>query len=397
MMKLEVLENGKEVVITSVRLVDIINEFRELESNITGKKKAKLRHSDFMTKVKKELEVLQSLGLGGQRNISQSSYINSQNKKQPCYSLNRDGMLQMLNSESTIVRAKTIEYINKLEQEVVELEVDNKELHQIAVSDEELKLREYKADCVRYSWKRIRPLLEQCTYKDIEEEVDNIIDFHTERLKKKDRCNYDTHTKANNTEYKQIVREHIYTILDSIYDNSRDSLLTMVVSNVKEELIKQRLATTNRSVGKIISNQENKIDEIEGYLRTFNPSIAEYNKIDCHGFSCNSTLQAVTDYNTGKPRVVNSNGYKNWIERFPNHQFKDYDEIDFNKKVYIWLKWDCLERFDAGDNFIKTFKDQLCRYHNVDDRNIMIMRSDVNKYVDSYDEGKIYYILKQGK
>nr|DAR44419.1 MAG TPA: hypothetical protein [Caudoviricetes sp.] len=41
---------------------------------------------------------LETLGLGGERTDSQSSYINKQNKEQPCFSLNRDGMLQMLNS-----------------------------------------------------------------------------------------------------------------------------------------------------------------------------------------------------------------------------------------------------------------------------------------------------------
>ncbi len=61
---------------------------------------------------------MDSLGLIGERNISQSLYIDSQNKKQPCYLLNRDGMLQMLNSESALVRYKTIEYINKLEDKL---------------------------------------------------------------------------------------------------------------------------------------------------------------------------------------------------------------------------------------------------------------------------------------
>ena len=46
-----------------------------------------------------------------------SEYKDSTGRKLPCYSLNRDGMLQMLNSESAIVRAKTIQYIDKLEEE----------------------------------------------------------------------------------------------------------------------------------------------------------------------------------------------------------------------------------------------------------------------------------------
>ena len=62
-----------------------------------------------MTKIKKELETLETLGLGNERNISQVEYTDKKGEQRPCFSLNRDGMLQMLNSESAIVRAKTIE------------------------------------------------------------------------------------------------------------------------------------------------------------------------------------------------------------------------------------------------------------------------------------------------
>lgn len=115
--KMVVLENG-ELKIKSTELVDIINDFRKVESETTNSKYVELRHNDFMTKIRKELEVLKLLGIEGERNFSQSTYVNSQNKVQPCFELNRDGMLQMLNSESALVRYKTIEYINKLEKQV---------------------------------------------------------------------------------------------------------------------------------------------------------------------------------------------------------------------------------------------------------------------------------------
>lgn len=99
--------------IKSTELVGIINDFRNQEGN-----KAELQHCDFMKKIKKELETLKNLGIGGQGNFSESSYINSQNKEQPCFELTRDGMLEMLNSESAFVRYKTIEYINKLEEKL---------------------------------------------------------------------------------------------------------------------------------------------------------------------------------------------------------------------------------------------------------------------------------------
>lgn len=113
----ELIKLNKDNTISSMDLVTIINEFRKEEhENYT-----ELKHYDFLKKIRKELEILKSLGIKGNGNISESTYINSQNKEQPCYILNRYGMLQMLNSESTFVRYKTIEYVNKLENKVKEI------------------------------------------------------------------------------------------------------------------------------------------------------------------------------------------------------------------------------------------------------------------------------------
>ena len=98
--------------INSVELCEIINEFRIEEKGTEAKK---YEHKDLMKKIRKELETMEKLGLGGEGNISPSSYVISQNKKQPCFSLNASGMRQILNSESVYVRCKTEEYITKLE------------------------------------------------------------------------------------------------------------------------------------------------------------------------------------------------------------------------------------------------------------------------------------------
>ena len=98
-----------DITITSLELVKIINQFREIE----GKKE--LEHKILMRKIRTEIEALEGLGINGQYNFVPSSYINTQNKEQPCYNINRDGMLMLLNSESTLVRYKTAEYIKNLE------------------------------------------------------------------------------------------------------------------------------------------------------------------------------------------------------------------------------------------------------------------------------------------
>lgn len=125
---------GKNNTITSMELVTIINEFRKAECEDY----TELKHDNFMKKIRKEVETLKFLGIKGDVNIYASSYINSQNKEQPCYVLNRDGMLQMLNSESTFVRYKTIEYINKLENEVVQAPKKLTALQQLKLQNDAL-------------------------------------------------------------------------------------------------------------------------------------------------------------------------------------------------------------------------------------------------------------------
>lgn len=112
------LTNDKELKITSVELVDIINQFRQLESTKAKTKFVELKHDNFIKKIRKEVETLESVGISNAVNFNAVKYTDSKGEERPCFELNRDGMLQMLNSESAVVRYKTIEYINKLENKL---------------------------------------------------------------------------------------------------------------------------------------------------------------------------------------------------------------------------------------------------------------------------------------
>ena len=104
---------NRQIRMTSVEVTEMINQFREMEDN-----KSELRHSDLMRKIDKEAETMKSLGFNNQRNISLVEYLDKKGETRPCYSLNRDGILQICVSESALVRYKMIEYINKLESEL---------------------------------------------------------------------------------------------------------------------------------------------------------------------------------------------------------------------------------------------------------------------------------------
>lgn len=144
----------------------------------------------------------------------------------------------------------TATYINEFERVLKNnknLIEDNQDLYKIAVSEEEEDAREYKANKVKYGWRNLKTVLNQCTYRMIEEEVENIVNFHSDKLNKKDRANFKKHKEANKTEYKQIIRTRVYEVLNEIYNNTHNGTLRAVVSEVKEDLLANKLQTVNRS------------------------------------------------------------------------------------------------------------------------------------------------------
>ena len=98
-----------------VELCELINKLRAEEGN-----RKELRSCDLMTKIRKEVETLKSLGLDNERNFSLVEYKDKKGEMRKTYSMNRDGILQIAASESVYVRAKIIEYINALENKIVE-------------------------------------------------------------------------------------------------------------------------------------------------------------------------------------------------------------------------------------------------------------------------------------
>ena len=103
---------SKGLQMTSLEEVDLINKFRAEEG-----KQTKLKHFNFMQKIKKEIESLENVGISTKLNFQLSSYEEG-GRNYNMYILSRDGVLQMAASESAIVRAKLIQYINALEDRV---------------------------------------------------------------------------------------------------------------------------------------------------------------------------------------------------------------------------------------------------------------------------------------
>lgn len=142
--------------ILSTNLVTIINEFRKVESEANEKKRfIELKHKSLMEKIRKEDEILKTLGLNNEQNFSLVEYIDKKGEKRPCYELNRDGMIIMLNSESAIVRYYTMEYIKKLEEKLKQVtkEVKHYEKKKIFNNESPLLMEGRKSDTIYNNFK----------------------------------------------------------------------------------------------------------------------------------------------------------------------------------------------------------------------------------------------------
>lgn len=189
---------GNEVKIKSTDLVDIINQFRKFEGN-----KVELRHDDFIKKIKRELESLERAGINSLGNISESNYTNSRGKTYPCFELNREGMIQMMNAESAVVRYSTTEYIKKIEKEL-------RGVSPMITADDVL---EYNILNARSDQDRIRAIKEFKAFNnnriallESEREKDRfLIEFAKERLANGDNFTLSKCTKLFNLKRGQIV------------------------------------------------------------------------------------------------------------------------------------------------------------------------------------------------
>ncbi|SCI82329.1 Uncharacterized phage-encoded protein [uncultured Clostridium sp.] len=145
MTNLEIAQT-ETVTMTSLEVVELINNFRKEEGNEIVRK-----HDDMLKSIRKELEVLKNAGVEADGNFSEGSYIDKNNQERPCYKMNKSGIMQMLNKESALVRYKTQQYIesleNKLKQPSKQLSaMELLKLQYKALEEQDQKIEEVKED-----------------------------------------------------------------------------------------------------------------------------------------------------------------------------------------------------------------------------------------------------------
>lgn len=214
------------------------------------------RHDNVVTKIKGFIELIPELS---DLNFKVANYLDEQGKPRPCYEMDRQGFAMLVNKftgdKATIFTYQYTKAFEEMAKEIERLKTDNKDLYNIAISDNEQADREYKAKVKRYAIKNLRNVLNECTYKNIEDTVFDIVDFH-ENMSKKDR--YVFHQKKNKTQYKQHIRKYLSELLDNIYNECNNGDLKVIALRLEKDVMEDRLKTTNRSGGKTISHLRNK-------------------------------------------------------------------------------------------------------------------------------------------
>ena len=121
------IKGAEEIEMLSPEVVDMINRFRAEEGN-----RKVLRHKSFMASTRKEIEALKNAGveINGQ-NILLVEYTDKKGEKRPCYRMNRFWIMQMCNKESALVRFKTQQYIEALENRLKQQQISADQIKQM--------------------------------------------------------------------------------------------------------------------------------------------------------------------------------------------------------------------------------------------------------------------------
>ncbi len=111
----ELINLNNEQKFTSLYLVELINIYREEESKTGGIYK-ELLHKNLLVKIESEFEEEIS-----ELKIQPTSYIDKSNRQSKCYELTFEQSLQILMSESKIVRKGVIEVLKKQQETIKNL------------------------------------------------------------------------------------------------------------------------------------------------------------------------------------------------------------------------------------------------------------------------------------
>ena len=142
--------------VRSIDLVNWINEVRK-EEDI----KSKLRNNDFHTKIEKYNKVMEERDM---RKISHIFYEDSMNRKQKAYLLSKHEAMIFASTESDIVKAMVIQYMDNLEFEL-NIAIASKEQTKLTNKGLYDLIKEHKLDKVNSEYAKINSFINMTVAK----------------------------------------------------------------------------------------------------------------------------------------------------------------------------------------------------------------------------------------
>lgn len=364
---LTILDN--QVTMTSKELCDIINMFRAEEGNSTPKE-----HKDLMKSIRAELEALANAGIEGGGNFALASYVDSQGKDRPCYQVTKAGAMIILNKENAVVRFKTQQYIDILEQQLLAQMLPKSSNNLIGINP--------------YSNRLIRKNINQLRADDIPRYVNQVL----EQAK-----DYKASERLNTYELTRAALEDLLPVLTDSFDIEMVQAplrkLNKLIENQKMYISRSKLGSSTKKINNLeqqLGEWMQYTEQLEQQLDELTPPERVWTTLPVHPFSEN--------YQYDKSYHITP-AYRYWRNNFPRHlvpsreDYETYQNINFAEPICIEFKLVHMPKFDTA-NLIKSLLDMIFNdILGVDDNIVTKIIPETVDYCDSYEEGEISFTI----
>ncbi len=322
-------------------------------------------------------------------NFVPTTYVDDCGRKQPIYLMDRQGFSMLVNKFTGDEATKfTYKYTKAFEEMAEELEHRREvSLDTVkALSEKDEKEQRKKLLKSYFGKRKTVTTFKVCSF----EEFSGLVSLFDEYL-----------GQIRNAEDKRVEYNRFIQGLTK----NRNSLSTAdkmylpkitLYSHYIQEFANKKSASENKSYGQKIRYKEETIRDLDDFISRLNPKLEEYMVVNKHGFSNNYMYHNIINEKTDDTITVKTKRYKNWIDTFPNYQLDDKEnlDVDWDKPIEVFLKFDCLGKFDV-QNLSKSAIDQIItKVYEEDDNIVEKVMTGRNKIVDSYNEGKIYVFIR---
>jgi Rha family phage regulatory protein len=343
-------------------------------------------HSDVLKKIRKFIELIPELAQG---NFSLGSYVDGNSQNRPMYTMDRQGFSMLVNKftgdEATIFTYKYTKAFEEMAEELEHRREQNAETLN-ALNEKEQKKQRKQILQSYFGKRKTVKTFKYCTY----DEFSNLLNLFEEHI------GQIRDAEIKRVEYNRFV-DGLTQNRNSLNPNDKMYMpKTTTYSYYIQEYVKRKSSSENKSYGQTIRHKDELIKGQVEELRCLKPTEEEYMIVSTHPMSNNYLYETVIDDYTGKNKTVKTEQYSKWIYHFPRHELKNKEELNINwdEPIVMFLKYDCMNRFDV-DNFSKASIDMIMnRVYCVDDNIVKNTVIEKNKSIDSYKDGKIYVCIK---